>query len=223
MRSLFVTLFILLSIVEGNTAKRLGEGATIGDTYADAHEDDGDRANDVSRRADVIFITAPPTPTPGPHCMTLVDRPNKTYNCGDPITIRFNYTHHDPPLTARIDDRIGIYPCYISLKELKEAEVWQWACGGPPKTPKTCSGPRSNGMVVFDKLPKYDNGGQRWPLTANYNSQRKEVNRCFRAVLMRNNNNNDGSPYSHICHTDFFTVNENSKPGCAIRLTSPTD
>jgi hypothetical protein len=219
MRSLFVTLYFVLFLVHGNSAKRLGEGITIGDTHADVLEDDFDNANDVSRKTETVFMTAPPTPKPGPHCMTLVSRPSKTYNCGDPITIRFNYTNHDPPLAPRLDDRIGIYPCYIGLKALKKAEVWQWACGAPPNTPKTCSGMRSNGTVVFNMVPKYNRGGQIWPLTANYNSKRKEENRCFRAVLMRN----DGEPYSHVCHSDFFTVNENSKPGCAIRLTSPTD
>jgi hypothetical protein len=192
----------------------------IGDTYADTLEDDVDDFNDVARRtATVLVITRAPTPKPEPHCMTLVNRPNKTYNCGEPITLRFNYNNNDPPLTPRMGDRLGIYPCYINTTAFKRAEVWQWACGAPPLTPKTCSKTRSKGTVVFNKVPKYNHGGQVWPLTANHNKKLRLVNRCFRAVLVRN----DGEPYSHICHSDSFTVNENSKPGCAIRLTSTTD
>jgi hypothetical protein len=151
--------------------------------------------------------------------MSILNRPNKTFECGEPISIRFDYNKSDPRRKPRIGDRIGIYPCYINTTSFKRAEVWQWACGAPPKTPKTCTGPRWKGTVVFNKVPSYNHGGQRWPLTANYNKMLKLVNRCFRAVLVRN----DGAPYSHVCHSDSFTVNDNSKPGCAIRLTSPTD
>ncbi|KAI2512830.1 hypothetical protein MHU86_1619 [Fragilaria crotonensis] len=139
------------------------------------------------------------------------------YECGETITVRFDYSQHIPEGSARIDDRVGIFPCYIHT--FKEAEVWQWACGAPPLDPQSCSGTHSQGTVVFNALPEYNNGGQLWPLTANYNSQRQEVNRCFKIVILRN----DGTPYSQYCESDPITVNDYYKPGCVIRLTSPTD
>jgi hypothetical protein len=35
MRSYLITLYVLLSLVHSNVAKRLGEGMTIGDTYVE--------------------------------------------------------------------------------------------------------------------------------------------------------------------------------------------
>jgi hypothetical protein len=170
-------------------------------------------------------------PTPAPtrgqtsgiqiHRPTHIQRcvvPDKdVYECGETISASFDYSLHSPQRSPRIDDRIGIFPCYIHT--FKEAEVWQWACGAPPLDPQSCSGTRSKGTVVFNKLPGYNHGGQLWPLTANYNSQRQEVNRCFKIVILRN----DGEPYSGYCESDPITVNDNYKPGCVIRLTSPTD
>jgi hypothetical protein len=135
------------------------------------------------------------------------------YNCGEPITFNFDYSRHSPSEAAKRTDRIGIYPCYI--KSFKKAEVWQWSCGG---TPKTCKA-RSTGSVKFDKLPSYNRGGQFWPLAPNYNKERKFVNRCYKAVILR-----DGKePYTPYCESDQFFVYETSAPNCSIRIESPTD
>ena len=226
MRSLFIILYTLLALVSLNAAKRLGEDQVIADTGIDLLDNDFD-VNGVSRRALTVaptrgqtgsVVTREPTKEPDQHCISFVGRTtNLTFACGEPIKLRFNYKLHKPVPAAKVDDRIGIYPCYIT--DFKRAEVWQWACGGPPNTPKTCTGPRTKGLVTFNKVPKYNHGGQVWPLTANYNKERKMVNHCFKVVIMRN----DREPYTPVCHSPPITVHDNSKPGCAIRLKSPTD
>ena len=65
-------------------------------TYADSLED---------KAATVTYITRAPTPTPPPLCMTVVNRPSKIYECGEPITMRFNYyANHNPPRTPHKGD-----------------------------------------------------------------------------------------------------------------------
>jgi hypothetical protein len=157
--------------------------------------------------------------TPAPTMRTCVVTDKALYECADPITVTVDYSRQIPSEPARIDDRIAIFPCYIT--EYREADLWQWMCGAPPLVPKTCSRPRSSGTVIFNKLPNYNQGGQKWPLSANYNSDRKEVNRCFKIVILRNSTS--GGPYTPYCDSERFTINENSRPGCGFRLTSPTD
>jgi hypothetical protein len=155
------------------------------------------------------------TEAPTPNLCVVSDR--LEYSCGDPISVNFDYSRNSPSRVARTDDRIGIFPCYIDT--YKQAEVWQWICGAPPQTSDKCSVPKSSGNIVFEKLPSYNDGGQAWPVTANYNKVGKFVNRCFKIVILRN----DGEPYTPYCTSERITINENSKAGCSIRLFSPTD
>jgi hypothetical protein len=69
---------------------------------------------------------------------------------------------------------------------------------------------------VFNGLPSYNTvGKQSWPVSANYNAAAKEVNRQFKAVLLRQ----DGTAY---CSSRRFEIVENSRPGCKIRTFSPS-
>ena len=173
------------------------------------------RTRSPTRKQTAALYTFPPT---RPYLLTPCVVTDKTvYECGEPITVDLDYTRRIPGESARISDRIGIYPCYI--EEFKKAEVWQWGCGAPPDTPQTCDRARSKGTIVFNKLPAYNRGGQSWPLAPNYNKERKEVNRCFQVVVLRD----DGEPYTRYCESNTFKVYENTKAGCKIRLSSPTD
>lgn len=164
----------------------------------------------------------PSTPAPADNvCVLGVQNP---YECGDVITLNFDYSLMGK--TARIDDMIAIYPCYINSTSYNDAEVWQWACGAPPLTPKTCTGPRAKGNVVFKNKPSYNGVKAFWPVAPNsrkitFNGKPGfEVNRCFKAVLIRR----DGKPFSEICKSTKMTINENSRPNCSIRQEgSPSD
>jgi hypothetical protein len=177
-------------------------------------------ANEKSeRKLQLTERTPVPTArrTPAPTRSTCATTDKEVYDCGDPITVTFDYALKSPSEPARIRDRIGIYPCYITT--FRKADLWQWMCDAPPKKPSKCSAARSSGQVVFNQLPKYNKDGQKWPFSANYNKDRKEVNRCFRIVIMR-----DGDePYTPYCISERITINENSRPGCGFRLTSPSD
>jgi hypothetical protein len=155
--------------------------------------------------------TSSPTTPNILECLT-VDK--KVYDCGDPITVSFNLSGREDPEPARIRDFIGIFPYYVNSFDVPE--VWQWTCSPPPVIPKACSnGPKSSGNSVFNSLPEYNLEPSAWPVSANYNPLKREVNRFFKVVLLRG----DGTTY---CISSRFEILENSLPGCNIRLSSPS-
>lgn len=155
--------------------------------------------------------------TQPPNAANCIVPESNLYECGDTIRATFNYASRTPKGLPRINDRIAIYPCYIT--SFKQAEVWQWACGGPPLTPQTCTGPRASGTVVFNRKPAYNGANAVWPISPNLRPDIKAVNRCFKLVIIRS----DGQPYTQYCNSTRITINENSRQGCGYRLTSPTD
>jgi hypothetical protein len=164
----------------------------------------------------IPLATRKPTPSPtpsldAPECLA-VDQ--EVYDCGDPITVSFDLSGREDPEPARLRDFIGIFPYYLNSFEIPE--VWQWTCSPPPFIPKTCSnGPASSGKAVFNSLPEYNLEPSAWPVSANYNPLKREVNRFFKVVLLRG----DGTTY---CTSSRFEIVENSLPGCNIRVSSPS-
>ena len=155
--------------------------------------------------------TLPPTALNAQECLA-VDQ--EVYDCADPITVSFDLSGREDSEPARIRDFIGIFPYYVNSFEVPE--VWQWTCSPPPFVPNTCSnGPKSSGKVVFNSLPEYNLEPSAWPVSANYNPLKKEVNRFFKVVLLRG----DGTTY---CVSSRFEILENSLPGCNIRVSSPS-
>eukprot|EP00545_Synedropsis_sp_CCMP1620_P006754 CAMPEP_0119016916 /NCGR_PEP_ID=MMETSP1176-20130426/14764_1 /TAXON_ID=265551 /ORGANISM="Synedropsis recta cf, Strain CCMP1620" /LENGTH=749 /DNA_ID=CAMNT_0006970477 /DNA_START=63 /DNA_END=2312 /DNA_ORIENTATION=+ len=138
-----------------------------------------------------------PTPTP---CLRL---DKASYECGEPIVVDFNFDN------AFSDDWIGIYPCETNV--YLHSEVWQWACGAPG-----CADAVFKGDLVFNGLPSYNaNGPHTWPI-APYMTMDGPLNRCFKAVYLRE----DGPsvpPYNAMCESIEFTIQENNDPGCSVR------
>ncbi len=141
----------------------------------------------------------------------------KVYNCGEPISALFNYAYRAPRYHPTFKDRIAIYPCYVNTYT-RHAEVWQWGCGAPPANPDSCLLPRSRGTVVFDKVPGYNGPKSDWPIAPNKRKSNGKTNTCFKIVILRT----DNSPYSSYCEAKF-TVKANSKAGCSVRNSSPSD
>jgi hypothetical protein len=147
-----------------------------------------------------------------------------TYQCGEDISITFNFGGSDPLEEPRINDWVGIYPC--DVVQFKHAEVWEWTCGLPPATPANdmcTNGPQSEGVILFDSLPSYNDFGPHvWPVAPFYtDDDRTMVNRCFKAVLVRE----DGPsvpPYVTVCESATFDIIENGDEGCDIRDSSPS-
>ena len=165
----------------------------------------------LATRKPTTSPTLPPTELDARECLT-VDQ--EVYDCRDPITVSFDLSGREDPEPARIRDFIGIFPYYVNSYEVPE--VWQWTCSPPPLIPKTCSnGPKSSGKTVFNSLPEYNLKPSAWPVSANYNPLKREVNRFFKVVLLRA----DGTTY---CTSSRFEILENSLPGCNIRVSSPS-
>ena len=166
----------------------------------------------------------PPPPTSAPTLPPCMEADKATYQCGEDISITFNFGGSDPLEEPRFNDWVGIYPCEVDV--YKHAEVWQWTCGLPPATPANdmcVNGPQSEGVILFDSLPSYNDFGPHvWPVAPFYtDDDRTMINRCFKAVLVRE----DGPsvpPYITVCECATFNITENDGAGCAIRATSPS-
>lgn len=170
-----------------------------------------------TRPPSVRGTASPNASGPVNKCIFLVDK--TVFDCGEPITVRFNYAYRGaigPLQYPTFKDRIAIYPCYVNTYT-RHAEVWQWGCGPPPAIPETCVLPRSRGFITFNGVPRYNGARSDWPL-APFTKPNGQVNRCFKVVILRTEN----SPYYPYCEVKF-TVKENSKTGCAIRDSSPSD
>jgi len=119
-----------------------------------------------------------------------------TYNSGDPIAIHFDFED------AYNDDWIGIYTCDTNI--YYHAFIWQWSCGNA-----RCTNPVTNGKIIFDSLPYYNNfGPHEWPIIPTINKSTGDINQCFQAVYLRN----DGPsvpPYTVLCESNEFTIFEN--------------
>jgi hypothetical protein len=173
--------------------------------------------------------TLPPTqlpttlsPTQSPTLPPCIEADKTTYECGEDITVKFNFAGSVTPADPFIDDWVGIYPC--DVVQFKHAEVWEWTCAAPPANPLTCTdGPASEGVVLFDQLNTYNNAGPHtWPIAPFYTSQAADnANRCFKAVLLRNEGPST-PPYVSVCESASFVINENGNNECAIRASSPS-
>jgi len=102
-----------------------------------------------------------------------------------------------------LDDWIGIYACDTDFYH--HATIWQWACGSA-----RCQAER-NGTIVFDSLPDYNQyGPHAWPVIPTIDEFTGDINRCFKAVYLRNDGvNNIVPPYENLCQSNEFNILEN--------------
>jgi len=109
-------------------------------------------------------------------------------------------------MNAYDDDWIGIYPCYTEI--FFHAKVWKWSCGS-----SRCQDAVQTGSLVFDSLPYYNIfGPHAWPVAPTLD-EKGNINRCFKAVYLRN----DGPsvpPYEALCESEEFTIQEIDRQGC---------
>ena len=172
------------------------------------------------------FLTSP-VPSAAPTLPPCIVPDKATYLCNETITVGFNFegSEGQQPL---FDDWVGIYPC--DTVEFKHAEVWQYTCGPPDQTPfddnndMCMDGPQSEGVIVFDSLPIYDEfGPHEWPVAPFYvDASQTDINTCFQAVLLRFEGPSV-PPYTSICESVRFEISQNdADPDCAVRPDSPS-
>jgi hypothetical protein len=160
----------------------------------------------------------PPPPTSAPSLPPCMEADKATYECGESISVTFNFGGIVPVEEPLIDDWVGIYPCDVVV--YTHAQIWQWTCGPPEQTPRNgCVNAQSEGVILFDSLPAYDQSGpHKWPV-APFVNEADVVNRCFKAVLMTDQGPST-PPYTPYCESTFFDIIENGDEGCAIRDSS---